>query len=206
MRDEKWRFDSRTGYTAFSRRDGFRLANIFYLVDAISDLAGTSTKSYSQRDNIDALLHDRVKEPQISAYDFPPEDQPNMYQIDDKTQYSHPPYLQNSLADNGQTQSNEIQQNNVQVYSQYNQPQYDTEQGLAVNTTYEMPQNEPHKTIVPPILDTVHSHTGTVSMNANVETTTRRKIEGLSEVDDDELLDDPLGNRINPSVVKSLLG
>lgn len=200
MRDEKWRFDSRTGYTAFSRRDGFRLANIFYLVDAISDVSGTSTKSYSQRDNIAALLQDRVKEPKISAYD-----QPNTYQMDDTTTFALPPYLKNILEDNGQTQRNE--ERFVPIYSQdnHNQPQYDTEQGLAINTNYEMPQNEPPKTVAAPILNTVYSH-NTVTTDTNLETTTRRKIEGLSEVDDDELLDDPLGNRIDHSVIKSLLG
>lgn len=170
----------------------------------MSDLSGTSTKSYSQRNNIDALLHDRVKEPQISALDFPSEDQ--MYQMDGKTQYSNLPYSKISLEDDRQTQRNEVQQNNVQTYSQDSQPQFDTEQGLAVNTNYEQPQNEPHKTAVFPNLDVVHRYTtDTAPTAAKVETTTRRKIEGLSEIDD-ESLDDPLGNRIESSVLKSLLG
>lgn len=205
VRDEKWRFDTRTGYTAFSRRDGFRLADIFYLVDAISDVSGTSTKSYRQRDNIDALLHDRVKEPKISEYDIPSSVQPNIInQMDDKIKFSRAPYnLRNSLEDNDQTRNE--QQNNVQD----NQPQYVTEHGLAFNTNYERPQNMHPETVASPVVNTVQSHNAGTALTTdrNVETTTRRKIEGLSDLDDEILDDDdPLGNRISSSALKSLLG
>lgn len=62
MRDEKWRFDPKTGATVVSRRNGFRESDNFHFVDATLDALGSFTKSYQMKNEKD-LIKDRVKEP-----------------------------------------------------------------------------------------------------------------------------------------------
>ncbi|KAJ6637310.1 hypothetical protein Bhyg_10040 [Pseudolycoriella hygida] len=65
LRDEKWRFDPKTGSTVVSRRSGFREMDNIHLVDATLDALGSFTKSYLMKNEKD-LIKDRVKEPQMS--------------------------------------------------------------------------------------------------------------------------------------------
>lgn len=62
MRDEKWRFDPKTGAAVVSRRNGFREMDNFHLVDATLDALGSFTKSYHMKNEKD-FIKDRVKEP-----------------------------------------------------------------------------------------------------------------------------------------------
>lgn len=62
LRDEKWRFDPKTGAAVVSRRNGFRDMDNFHLVDATLDALGSFTKSYHMKNEKD-LIKDRVKEP-----------------------------------------------------------------------------------------------------------------------------------------------
>lgn len=64
MRDEKWRFDPKTGSTVVSRRNGFRESDNFHLVDATLDALGSYTKSYLMNNEKDLIEH-RVQEPQM---------------------------------------------------------------------------------------------------------------------------------------------
>lgn len=65
LRDEKWRFDPKTGSTVVSRRNGFREMDNFHLVDATLDALGSFTKSYKMKNEKDLLKH-RVDEPHVS--------------------------------------------------------------------------------------------------------------------------------------------
>lgn len=64
LRDEKWRFDPKTGSAAVSRRNGFRDKDTFHLVDATLDALGSFTKSYKMKNDKD-MFKQRVKEPHL---------------------------------------------------------------------------------------------------------------------------------------------
>ncbi|XP_037051736.1 uncharacterized protein LOC119085423 [Bradysia coprophila] len=64
LRDEKWRFDPKSGSTVVSRRNGFRDKDNFHLVDATLDALGSFTKSYKMK-NEPSFLKERVREPQM---------------------------------------------------------------------------------------------------------------------------------------------
>lgn len=65
MRDEKWRFDPKTGATVVSRRSGFRDMDNFHLVDATLDALGSFTKMYRMKNEKDFIDH-RIDEPHTS--------------------------------------------------------------------------------------------------------------------------------------------
>ncbi|KAG4077873.1 hypothetical protein HA402_013807 [Bradysia odoriphaga] len=65
LRDEKWRFDPKSGSTVVSRRNGFRDdKDNFHFVDATMDALGSFTKSYKMK-NEPSFLKERVREPQM---------------------------------------------------------------------------------------------------------------------------------------------